>query len=121
VNFFGGAMWTDFNGGDRRAMETARSEINDFRLIRNPDGTVFRSVDALALHMNFVSALLNWFEQDLAGPRVVVTHNVPVAKPKTKFKRSPLMPAFMQRVGSDGFAGRDRRVRMNPSMELFSK
>ncbi len=94
VNFFGGAMWTDFNGGDRRAMETARAEINDFRLIRNPDGAVFTPVDAVALHMNFVSALLKWFEQDLAGPRVVVTHNAPVINPNTKFKRSPLMPAF---------------------------
>ena len=59
-------MWTDFNGGDRRAMETARAEINDFRLIRNPDGAVFTLVDAVALHMNFVSALMKWFEQDLA-------------------------------------------------------
>jgi hypothetical protein len=53
-------------GGDRRAMETARAEINDFRLIRNPDGAVFTLVDAVALHMNFVSALMKWFEQDLA-------------------------------------------------------
>jgi predicted phosphodiesterase len=94
VNFFGGAMWTDFNGGDRRAMETARFDMNDFRLIRNPDGTVFTPVDAVALHTNFVSALLNWFERDLAGPRVVVTHNAPVVNPNTKFNRSPLMPAF---------------------------
>ena len=70
VNFFGGTMWTDFNGGDMLAMETARSEINDFRLIRNPEGTVFRPVDALALHMNFVSKLLNWFEARFGGDRV---------------------------------------------------
>jgi Calcineurin-like phosphoesterase len=32
VNFFGGTMWTDFNGGDERAMETAQDQMNDFRL-----------------------------------------------------------------------------------------
>ena len=41
VNFFGGTMWTDFNGGDLRAMETARSRMNDYRLIYNPDETPF--------------------------------------------------------------------------------
>ena len=94
VNFFGGTLWTDFRGGDRGAMEAARSQINDFRLIRNPEGTVFRPVDAVALHMNFVSKLLKWFGQDLAGPRVVITHNAPVINPNTKFKDSSLMPAF---------------------------
>jgi predicted phosphodiesterase len=33
VHFFGGTMWTDFNGGDLRAMETAQDQMNDFRLI----------------------------------------------------------------------------------------
>jgi predicted phosphodiesterase len=94
VNFFGGTMWTDFKGGDMLAMETARSQINDFRLIRNPGGTIFRPVDAMALHMNFVAKLLNWFERDLAGPRVVISHNAPVINPDTKFRDSPLWPAF---------------------------
>jgi predicted MPP superfamily phosphohydrolase len=31
VNFFGGTMWTDFNGGALHAMETARSQMNDYR------------------------------------------------------------------------------------------
>ena len=94
VNFFGGTMWTDFNNGDQHAMQTARSQINDFRLIQNPDGTLFRPLDAIALHMNFVAKLLAWFAQDLAGPRVVITHNAPVVNPHTKFNDSPLMPAF---------------------------
>jgi len=41
VNFFGGTMWTDFNGGDLHAMETARSQMNDYRLICNPDENAF--------------------------------------------------------------------------------
>jgi predicted phosphodiesterase len=94
VNFFGGTMWTDFNGGDQCAMEIARSQMNDFRLIYNPDQSPFRPVDAVALHNNFAAKLLNWFDKDLGGPRVVISHNAPVINPNTKFKGSPLMPAF---------------------------
>ncbi len=43
VNFFGGTMWTDFNGGDLRAMKIAQDQMNDFRLIRNPDRTLYRN------------------------------------------------------------------------------
>jgi hypothetical protein len=102
VNFFGGTMWTNFKSGDRRAMVTARSQINDFRLMHNPDGTVFKPVDAVALHMNFVSKLLAWFAQDFAGPRVVITHNAPVINPHTKFKDSSLMPAFTLTISPQG-------------------
>ena len=94
VNFFGGTMWTDFNGGDLRAMETAQDQMNDFRLICNPDQTPFSPADAVALHRNFASKLLNWLAKDLSGSRVVISHNAPVIKPNTKFKGSPLMAAF---------------------------
>ncbi len=94
VHFFGGTMWTDFNGSNQNAMEMARYQMNDFRLIRNPDGTVFQPADAVALHENFVKNLLAWFEKDLSGPRVVISHNAPVINPNTKFVDSPLVPAF---------------------------
>jgi predicted phosphodiesterase len=94
VNFFGGTMWTDFNGSDLRAMETARSQMNDFRLIHNPDQTLFSPADAVELHKNFAAKLLNWFGKDLRGPRVVVSHNAPVINPNSKYKLSSLAPAF---------------------------
>ena len=94
VNFFGGTMWTDFNGRDVRAMEIAQDEISDFRLICNPDQTSFRPSDAVALHENFTSKLLNWFGKNLTGPRVVITHNAPVINSNTKHRGSPFMPAF---------------------------
>jgi predicted phosphodiesterase len=94
VHFFGGTMWTDFNGGDARAMEIAQDTINDFRLICNPDQTSFRPADAVALHENFRSKLLNWFGNNLAGPRVVITHTAPVINPNTKHVGSPFMAAF---------------------------
>lgn len=94
VHFFGGTMWTDFNGGDVRAMETAQDQMNDFRLIRNPDQTRFTPADAVALHTNFASKLLNWLGKDLNGPRVVISHNAPVVNPNSKYKGGPLTPAF---------------------------
>jgi predicted phosphodiesterase len=95
VNFFGGTMWTDFNGGDAHAMEVAQDGINDFRLIRNPDHTSFCPADAVVLHENFRAKLLNWFGNDLTGPRVVITHNAPVINPNTKHRGSPFMAAFI--------------------------
>jgi hypothetical protein len=86
VNFFGGTMWTDFNGGDLRAMETARSQMNDYRLIYNSDETVFTPADSIALHKNFASRLLNWFGKNLDGPRVVISHNAPLINPHSKYK-----------------------------------
>ncbi|MGA7926159.1 MAG: hypothetical protein WCA20_09195, partial [Candidatus Sulfotelmatobacter sp.] len=94
VNFFGGTMWTDFNDGDLRAMETARSQMNDYRLIYNPDETPFTPADSIALHKNFALKLLNWFGKSLSGPRVVISHNAPVINPNSKYKGGPLTPAF---------------------------
>ena len=94
VNFFGGTMWTDFNGGDLLAMTIAQAEINDFRLICNSDKTAFTPADAVALHKSFASKLLNWFRKDLSGPRVVISHSAPVINPHTRHKGSSLMPAF---------------------------
>ena len=38
--------------------------------------------------------LLEWFENDLDGPRIVITHHAPVVNPDTQYASSPLMPAF---------------------------
>lgn len=94
VQFFGGTMWTDFNEGDPLAMETARQQMNDFRLIRNASGGKLTPADTIKLHTNFVEKLTAWFEKDLQGPRVVVSHHAPVINPNTQYKNSPLMPAF---------------------------
>lgn len=93
VHFFGGTMWTDFNGGDRRSMEIAGDAMNDFRLI-NTGGRSFRPVDSVVLHKRFVTKLVSWLNKDLSGPRVVITHHAPVVNSKTQYRASPLMPAF---------------------------
>ncbi len=94
VHFFGGTMWTDFNKADPISMMTAQHQMNDFRLIRNMDGTPLRPEDTIERHNVFKERLLAWLEKDLKGPRVVISHNAPVLNPNTKFRSSPLMPAF---------------------------
>ena len=38
VLFIGATLWTDFHGKDFFAMQYARKNMNDFRLIKKPDG-----------------------------------------------------------------------------------
>lgn len=94
VRFFGGTMWTHFNDGDLKAMDTARCQMNDFRLIKKSDSSPLLPSDTLQLHDHYVEKLLTWFEQDLTGSRVVISHHAPVINPKTQYMDSPLMPAF---------------------------
>lgn len=94
VHFFGGTMWTDFNGGNEQAMKIAERQVNDFRLIKNSDLSPFKPLDSLGLHDRYVKELLKWLETDLAGPRVVISHHAPATNPNTQFTDSPLTPAF---------------------------
>jgi|CXWL01.1.fsa_nt_gi Icc-related predicted phosphoesterase len=94
VHFFGGTMWTDFAGRNFQAMEIAQYQMNDFRLIKNPDLSPFKPADTLNLHEHYVEKLLEWFHAELAGPRIVISHHAPVINPRTQFMLSPLMPAF---------------------------
>ncbi len=94
VHFFGGTMWTNFNGGNTEAMRTAQMQMNDFRLIRKADHSPFLPSDTISFHDRYVQKLLAWFDEDLAGPRVVVFHHAPVINPRTQYMGSPLVPAF---------------------------
>lgn len=94
VNFFGGTMWTDFNGANPNAMWNAQNGMNDFRLIRAVDGSVLRPQDTVGMHNRFTDKLCIWFESMLDGPRVVVTHHAPCMNPNTQYRDSPLQPAF---------------------------
>lgn len=94
VHFFGGTMWTDFNGGDFLSMEPARQQMNDFRLIRTAAGERLTPAHTVEFHKRFVDRLAAWFEKDLTGPRVVISHHAPVINPNTQYRGSPLMPAF---------------------------
>jgi Icc-related predicted phosphoesterase len=94
VHFFGGMMWMDFDGGNAQAMKIAERQVNDFRLIKNPDSSSFKPADTLELHDRYIKELLKWFEADLTGPRVVISHHAPVINSYTQFTGSTLTPAF---------------------------
>jgi len=94
VHFFGGTMWTHFNAGDLKAMETAHYQMNDFRLIKKSDGSPLLPSDTLQLHDHYVEKMVEWFKADLSGPRIVISHHAPVINPRTQYMGSPLMPAF---------------------------
>lgn len=94
VHFFGGTMWTDFHQADPLAMLTARQQMNDYRHIMTSDGELLKPADTVPLHEAYMEKLLAWFEQDLSGPRVVISHHAPVMNPNTQYGNSPLMPAF---------------------------
>lgn len=94
THFFGGTMWTDFLGGSEKAMREAMAHMNDFRLIKMGDGISLTPHYTTKLHSQFVEKLLEWFQQPLSGKRIVVTHHAPVINPITKYRGSPLTPAF---------------------------
>jgi hypothetical protein len=74
-------------------MQYADRNMNDFDLIREQGR--FTPGHSVKLHTEFRSALTRWFTTVPEGPRVVVTHHVPVADPMTKFAGSILQPAFV--------------------------
>ena len=94
VNFFGGTMWTDFSGCNQQAMIVAQQQMNDFRYIISNGGLPIKPIETVNLHEVFVKKLIAWFEKDLSGSRVVITHHAPVINPNTQYRNSPLAPAF---------------------------
>ncbi len=94
VHFFGGTMWTDFNGVDHKAMMEAANGINDYRQIMLPNGQLLKPIDTVAYHTSFVASLEKWFAEDVPGKRVVISHHAPLINPNTQYGNSLLMPAF---------------------------
>jgi Icc-related predicted phosphoesterase len=68
--------------------------MNDYRHIRMSDRQLLTPADTIAFHHIFVEKLMAWFEADVSGPRVVISHHAPVVNPDTRYGTSPLMPAF---------------------------
>lgn len=94
VYFFGGTMWTDFAQASDRAMWEAHQGMNDYRLITISGNKPLTPRHTVRMHTAFVKKLRAWFEQELAGPRVVITHHAPVVRPKSRYAESTLRPAY---------------------------
>ena len=94
VNFFGGTMWTDFENGSNYSMYASKKAMNDFRLIYRYKKERFCPEYAMKLHKLYKKDLIEWFEQDLSGPRVVISHHAPVMAKNTEFANSEIKGAF---------------------------
>jgi predicted phosphodiesterase len=94
VHFFGGTMWTNFDGANSVAMGRAQRGMNDYRHISIGEEKSLHTADTIIFHDNYVQRLVEWFEQDLSGARVVISHHAPVVNPNTQHGNSELMPAF---------------------------
>lgn len=76
------------------AMMTARQQMNDFQLIITSEDTFFRPEDSILLHNLFKTKLIRWFEENRDKPKVVISHHAPVINLNTRYRASPLQPAF---------------------------
>jgi predicted phosphodiesterase len=94
VHFFGGTMWTNFNDGDKYAMDAAWRQMNDYRRICTKKNTALDPMDTIIFHEAFVKKLQAWLRKKLTGARVVISHHAPVVNPHTQYGSSQLMPAF---------------------------
>lgn len=95
VHFFGGTMWTDFDG-NLHCMYFAQGSMNDYRQIRTDKTQRLKAEDTLKFHEEFVINLKNWFAQDLKGPRVVISHHAPIEEPAvvTRYYDGRISPAY---------------------------
>jgi hypothetical protein len=80
VHFFGGTMWTDFDG-NLHCMDFAERSMNDYRQIRTDKTKRLKAEDTLKFHEEFVINLKDWLAQNLKGPRVVISHHAPIEEP----------------------------------------
>ncbi|MDX2258896.1 MAG: metallophosphoesterase [Hyphomicrobiaceae bacterium] len=83
VTFFGGTLWSDFDGRDAAAMARMRRRLGEYFFVRTRVGTAaeaprrFEPEDALAAHDKTLAALATAVAAHRGGPFVVVTHHAP--------------------------------------------
>ncbi len=94
VHFFGGTMWTDFDGANQDAMRNAMGSINDFRQILSTSRQFLLPSDTIKMHLNFKEKLITWLEKNHDKKRVVISHHAPVKNQNTKYGNSLLQSAF---------------------------
>lgn len=76
VRFLGGTMWTSLDDGDPLTMGYAHRTMTDYGVIKH-NGKLITPEFTIAQHDKFIQFLLEKFEEDFAGPTVVITHHSP--------------------------------------------
>lgn len=99
VILFGATLWTDFNMLDESSMMYAKNYMNDFSVIRNPDGVKLHPRDTTNQHFKSLvqlhKVLISNSELDRPKKIVVLSHHAPHYKSVAdKYKMSALNSAF---------------------------
>ena len=101
VLFIGATLWTDFDGRDIFKMQHARMSMNDFGLIRHPDGGMLlpdETVDLFQKAKRFIFDALG----KATGRTVVLTHHgVSPLSLNEKYRGDKLNYAFMSDLSND--------------------
>ncbi len=83
VIFFGGTMWTDFDGHDPQIMYMAQHSMNDYSVINSATkhasgrASLLLPFDVLQDHLQFMVALNKSLEDNPDTKHIVVTHHSP--------------------------------------------
>lgn len=99
VRILGCTLWTDYRlcaaAEQSQLMANASSRLNDHRLIRNMDGSLFSPTDALREHEQARAWLAEELSTAYDGVTVVVTHHAPhPGSVHPRYAGDPLNAAF---------------------------
>lgn len=97
VKFFGGTMWTDFNGKTAHLMDIAKYSMNDYNLIRiSPFYRKLEPLDTVIEFNFFRKELKKALKKDTETPFVVISHHGPsVLSIDDRYKGDELNAAYV--------------------------
>ena len=94
VRFLGCSLWTDFNKGDPKAMDTIRYTMSDFAVV-DKNNRILTPRDVLKVHIESKKWLISQLEKPFTGTTVVITHHLP--------SYNSVSPRFRDNVLNYGF------------------
>ena len=102
VLFVGAMLWTDFLGNDFFKMQYARKNMNDFFLIKKPDGHRLLPEDTVELFQESKGYIFDTLKNAGKKKTVVVTHHgVSPLSIHEKFRGDSLNCAFMTDISNE--------------------
>ena len=120
-DFFGGTLWTDFNGMDSMTMHNAATAMNDYQGVKNSDDTVswkFLPKHALRDHSRMVGYLQTCMDTYRESGRtdnrvVVITHHAP--SPGSLHEKY----AYDRLMNGNFYTDMDAFIEANPQIQLW--
>ena len=101
ILFVGATLWTDFDGNDIFKMQQARMSMNDFNLIRNPDGSLLHPEDTVQLFMESKRFIFDTLEKAAERKVVVTHHGISPLSIHEKYRGDSLNYAFMTDLSNE--------------------